>query len=293
MRRRILTAIIGVDLLTVLILSVPFGVVVSNRETDAADRELDRVAKRVEASLDPSQLDDGVGIDLRESDQEIHIAVYDRTGRRVAGAGPDTADEITRRPGVNTMTTVVGARRVLVLPVVSDEQRIGTVRVSELSAEVMRAVRRDLSVLALIDVAALLTAIIVGFWVSGRLNRPIRDLRDDASRVGPGDREVSPRRGVIAQLREARIDVLPHHLPPGRRRAGRDVEPEPVGRKTEDAHIGDHLALRRERRGVQPLSGLERNDVVGDDAGERLAHLRALGDAAAVLAAIEQERAVP
>ena len=202
MRRRILAAIIGVVLLTVLILSVPFGVVISNRENDAADRELERAAKRTEASIDPSQIDHGAGIDLRESDEALHIAVYDRNGRRVAGAGPDSADSITRRPGVNTMTATVGARRVLVLPVVSEEQRIGTIRVSEPSAEVTRAVRRDLSVLALIDGAALLTAVVVGIWMSGRLNRPIRHIRNDAVRLGNGDFSISARRSGIAEFDE-------------------------------------------------------------------------------------------
>jgi signal transduction histidine kinase len=57
-----------------------------------------------------------------------------------------------------------------------------------------------LAALAAFDVAAVVFAGLVGWFVSSRLTRPVRALRDDAIRLGDGDFSVEPRRSGVGEI---------------------------------------------------------------------------------------------
>ena len=201
MRRRILTAIVGVVLLAVVILSVPLGLIIATRDLDDAVRELERVAERGAASLEPGPLAPGDSIDLPGHGSNIDIAVYDGMGSKIAGDGPTPAEPFVLESATRDHA-VLGSERVLTYPIVADEERIGTIRVAEPADEANEAVRKSLWVLVAIDVGAVLIAGGVGAWVASRLSRPLRRIRDDAVRLGDGDFSIEPQRCGVPELDE-------------------------------------------------------------------------------------------
>lgn len=200
MRRRILSAIVVVVLIAVLILSVPLGVVMASRERDDAFRELERSAIRTAASLETGELSLGRAVTLPPREEGLDIAVYDASGHRIAGVGPHVAEPMVQRSGADKRTGVIADERVLALPVISDEQRDGTIRVAEPAEEANEAIRHDLMLLALIDLGSVAVAGVVGAWVASRLSRPLRLIRDDAVRLGDGDFSIEPRSFGVPEL---------------------------------------------------------------------------------------------
>jgi len=194
MRRRILLAIVGVTILATIVLTVPLGIIVAHRENDDAFRELDRIAERTAAGWP--------GTRLPKVEKSVHITVYDSDGDRVAGTGPARADRVTAGASVVTVDGTVNGVRIVARPIVADDKRTGVIRVSESVAESRARIRRDLMILAAIDLAAVAVAVAVGWIVATRLVRPLRVIRDDAVRLGNGDFSIHPRPSGVGELDE-------------------------------------------------------------------------------------------
>ena len=202
MRRRILLAIIGVTIVATTALTVPLGIIVANREHNDASRELDRIAERTAAGLPPTLPATGEPIELPPVESVISVAIYDPSGVRVAGNGPDPADALTASASDVTVDGADGGARILARPIIVDEQRIGVIRVAEPLAESASRIRRDLMFLLAIDVGAVLIAAAVGWIVAARLVRPLRVIRDDAVRLGHGDFSIHPAPSGVTELDE-------------------------------------------------------------------------------------------
>ena len=202
MRRRILTAIIGVVVLATLVLTIPLAIVLANRKQADAVVELERAADRTAAVLEPDVATSGARVVLPKEERALAVAVYAADGRRLAGSGPAVADDITRARGVATHDGTVGGQRVLVRPVVIDGERVATIRVAEPTAEATERARDDVLALLGFDVLAIAVAVIVGAVLSGRLTRPLRDVRDDAVRLGDGDFTISERASGVDEIDE-------------------------------------------------------------------------------------------
>ena len=202
MRRRILTAIIGVVVLATLVLTVPLAIVLANRKQADAVTELERAAERTAAVLEPDVGTSGAQIDIPQEEGALIVAVYDASGRRLAGRGPAIADTITRTQGIATRDGIVGDQRVLARPVVIDGKRVATIRVAEATSEASERARNDVLLLLGFDVVALTVAIIVGAVVAGRLARPLRAVRDDAVRLGDGDFTIGERASGVDEIDE-------------------------------------------------------------------------------------------
>ncbi len=202
MRRRILTAIIGVVVLATAVLTLPLGVIVVKRKQAEAVLELDRAAERTAAALDANIGQPGAEVQLDPQPDGLAVAIYDTSGRRIAGKGPAHADAITSQPGFATVDGVVGPDRVLAQPVTIDDKRVATIRVAEPLSETTKHIRRDLLVLFGVDVLAVTIAAAVGAVVAGRLTRPLRDVRDDAVSLGYGDFAIAARYSGVAEIDE-------------------------------------------------------------------------------------------
>ena len=94
MRRRLVLAIAGVAAVAVLLLAVPLGVVLSRhyRDEDLLRLQRDAVAATREIDVPRTAAD---RIELPRSSDTL--AVYDRSGRRIAGTGPAQAPDTVRR----------------------------------------------------------------------------------------------------------------------------------------------------------------------------------------------------
>jgi signal transduction histidine kinase len=199
-RRRILGAIIGVTAMATLVLTVPLALIIARRESADSVRELERVAQRAASRLPTSIGVAGERIELPKVEENVQIGVYLPDGTLVAGSGPSAADRVTTRARRLTVDGSVGDQRVLADPVFVDERLIGIVRVAEPVADTAARVRHDIFILVAFDLAAVLIAALVGWFVAARLARPVRMIRDDAVRLGDGDFSIEPRHSGIAEL---------------------------------------------------------------------------------------------
>ena len=94
MRRRLVLAIAGVAAVAVLLLAVPLGVVLSRHYRDEDLLRLQRDAVAATRQIDvPRRAGDRVELP-RSGDT---LAVYDRSGKRIAGSGPARAPAAVRR----------------------------------------------------------------------------------------------------------------------------------------------------------------------------------------------------
>ena len=201
MRRRILTAIVGVTALATIVLTLPLVFLMASREHNDSDRELTLVAEQVANELTSDSDFSASGLELpRIDDALITVGVYRPDGELVAGEGPTPADELTRSAGVLSSLDNVDDHRVLVRPIVEREQKVAVIRVAEPLSEAERKIWRDILVLVGIDAAALIVAAVVGSWVTSRLVRPLRAIRDDAVRLGEGDFSIVPTPSGIDEL---------------------------------------------------------------------------------------------
>ena len=201
MRRRILTAIVGVTALATIVLTLPLVFLMASREHNDSDREPPLVAEQVATELPSDSAFSASGLELpRIDDALITGGVYLPDGDLVAGEGPTPADELTRSAGVLSSLDNVDDHRVLVRPIVEREQKVAVIRVAEPLSEAERKIWRDILVLVGIDAAALIVAAVVGSWVTSRLVRPLRAIRDDAVRLGEGDFSIVPTPSGIDEL---------------------------------------------------------------------------------------------
>jgi len=200
-RRRILTAIVGVTALATIVLTLPLVFLMASREHNDSDRELTLVAEQVANELTSDSDFSASGLELpRIDDALITVGVYLPDGELVAGEGPTPADELTRSAKVLSSLDNVDDHRVLVRPIVEREQKVAVIRVAEPLSEAERKIWRDILVLVGIDAAALIVAAVVGSWVTSRLVRPLRAIRDDAVRLGEGDFSIVPTPSGIDEL---------------------------------------------------------------------------------------------
>ena len=209
MRRRILTAIVGVTALATIVLTLPLVFLMASREHNDSDRELTLVAEQVANELTSDSDFSASGLELPPIDDAlITVGVYLPDGELVAGEGPTPADELTRSAGLLSSLDNVDDHRVLVRPIVEREQKVAVIRVAEPLSEAERKIWRDILVLVGIDAAALIVAAVVGSWVTSRLVRPLRAIRDDAVRLGEGDFSIVPTPSGIDEL-DATAGALP------------------------------------------------------------------------------------
>ena len=202
MRRRILTAIVGVVALATAILTAPLAVIVASRNQARAVLELERAAERTAAALPPDIGDPTAPIVLPDEEKALDVAVYDRAGRKLLGVGPARADAITARPGLATRGGAIAGEQILARPITVEDRRVATVRVAEPTSEAARRTGRDLVILILVDLLAVGIAAAVGSVLAKRLALPLGEVRDDAVRLGHGDFAVAARTSGVAEIDE-------------------------------------------------------------------------------------------
>jgi signal transduction histidine kinase len=195
-RRRLVLAIAGVATAAVVLFAIPLGVVLQRSHRDQELLRLQRDAVAATRTIDLSAVA-GDRVELPRSPDAL--AVYDRSGRRVAGRGPARADALVRtvlRRG--RLASATGENRLTAaVPLLQGERVVGVVRASRGDAAVADKDRRswlELGGLALGVVAFACAAALV---LGRRLATPLERLAQAAGRLGSGDFGVrAPRAGV-------------------------------------------------------------------------------------------------
>lgn len=202
MRRRILVAIVGVTVVALAVLTVPLAILIAYRDLDDARDNLTLVADRTATKItSDGPFGDGP-IELLDIDPSIEVGVYLPSGERVAGTGPERADEVTASAELLTIGGRSGSTHVVARPLIEFEEPVAIIRVAEPMSRSLRHVPRDLALLAAFDVGAIAVAVGVGAFVSSRLVRPLTEIRNDAVRLGDGDFSIHPTRSGVPELDE-------------------------------------------------------------------------------------------
>lgn len=135
--------------------------------------------------------------ELPDPSRDVDVALYDGTGRRVAGEGPQQADALVRsalRTGLSQRN-----RRTLTvsIPVSNEEVIVGAIRTHLPVSVVETRVRRTWAAMGLLAGAVLGVAGLIALRRSRTLTVPLHQLRDDAALIGAGgDAQVRPPSGI-------------------------------------------------------------------------------------------------
>ncbi len=214
MRRRLLTTILSITAASILLFAIPLGFVVARlidqRTALTLERQAILAARNIPADFatghDPTEL---------PTDTGTSYSLYGADGRLITGAGPVTADALTRQALTNRVVDgEVDESLLVVIPIVTDETVTGALRVEQ-STSVIDA-RRTRAISLIVGLGAGIVAIAtgVGWLFASRLVRPIKQIRDATVRLGTGDFAIETPTSRVPELAEtsAALAATAHRL---------------------------------------------------------------------------------
>ncbi|MEA2400889.1 MAG: hypothetical protein QOK00_1292 [Thermoleophilaceae bacterium] len=192
-------AIAGVATAAVVLFAIPLGVVLQQSHRDQELLRLQRDAVAATRTIDLSAVA-GDRVELPRSPDAL--AVYDRSGRRVAGRGPARADALVRtvlRRG--RLASATGENRLTAaVPLLQGERVVGVVRASRGDAAVADKDRRSWLELAGLALGVVAFACAAALVLGRRLATPLERLAQAAGRLGSGDFGVRAPRAAVAEV---------------------------------------------------------------------------------------------
>lgn len=221
MTRRILTTVLIVCTLAVAVFFVPMALVVRNQYRHTDLLELQRLSAAAVRTVPDTATEQARWTPLN-ADSDHRYALYDSSGRRITGAGPERADlavtEALRGDvaGVATTEEIVAAT-----PLGAGSQPSGALRIAEPLSESTARTATAIAWMFALAVAAILFAAGAGWWLVRRLLGPVKALRAAAERLGQGDFTVEVPRTALAEM-----DDVGRALAASGARIGRLVERE-------------------------------------------------------------------
>jgi signal transduction histidine kinase len=208
-RRRLILAIVAVAAAAVGLFALPLAVVLRDGYRDQELLRLQRDTVAAARSIDlGAQARDQVELPAGPD----RLAVYDGTGRRVAGAasaGPPRADAVVRDAlrGRRPTTRIRSDTLVVAVPLLTGERVTGVIRAEVSDAVVDHRAHRAWLALAAAAVSVLLLAMLAAVLLARRLAGPLERVAVAARRLGDGDFSVRAPRGSIREV-DAVADAL-------------------------------------------------------------------------------------
>src|SRR5947209_18177697 len=126
MRRRLLGSMVAVTVLAVILFAVPLGVAAAHLYRGREVSRLQQDATRAAGALPANGLRAGDPIELPQHRSAVQVALYDETGRRVAGDGPIQGDtEVTNALRGRVNDDHDGDSLAVAVPVHDEERIVG------------------------------------------------------------------------------------------------------------------------------------------------------------------------
>lgn len=203
MKRRLTASILAVTVLAVILFALPLGIVVQRFVDEQAALRLERqaVLSSRQVPSDFATKPDPVELPSRSG---VAFGLYDQHGNLVAGRGPRRADALVAAALRNQIRQAeVGESRVAAIPIVEQEVVVGAVRASQSTAVSDGRAHRAILLLSVLAVAVVAIGAVLARFVAGRLVRPVKDLRDQAVRLGEGDFAVTSTPSGVPELDDA------------------------------------------------------------------------------------------
>ena len=205
MRTRIISLAVLTSVVATVLFAVPLGVAVLQYALQHQWGHLVRHASDLAITvagdvyhddrIDPEVLDD-----VGDDGEAVAAAVFDRDGRRLAGAvrNGDT-DVLAGAFDGEVSTATDGILLVVAVPVTHSDEVIGAVVVTQSRADVLGAVGLMWAGMAGLATAAVTVAWLIGRRQARRLAQPLEELEESARRLGEGDFSIRTRRGGIEE----------------------------------------------------------------------------------------------
>lgn len=189
MKSRIVLAILGVTMITVVVLGIPLGIMVQRFYQGRAVVELQRRAAlavgEMTLPLDAAVITRG----LNEADDPTGVSVYGTDTARIVGGGPAEGDAAVLAALKGQPASTRGGGDLIVATPIHDrssEVVVGVVRVTTGEGTVFARVWRAWAVMGLTALAALGGAWAIARQQARRLTEPIERLRERARLLGAG-----------------------------------------------------------------------------------------------------------
>jgi len=185
-RSRLRLAILGATAGALVLFALPLALAIRTVYTEEAATALQREAGRIVALVPDEQLTQPDRI-RQPDDRAESLGVYDPTGRRVSGTGPEVSRQAAAAVASGVATTGrEGAELASFLPVRADGQPAVVVRAALPWSTVTGRVLRAWALMGLL----VLLVLGVAWWVADRLARrlaaPLERLADSAATLGQG-----------------------------------------------------------------------------------------------------------
>jgi signal transduction histidine kinase len=205
-RTRIIGVAVLASALAICLFGVPLGVAVLQYAMQHERGHLVGIASDVAISVagdvyDNDRVDPDDIQDVGDDGEDVHAAVYDENGHRLAGSVPGD------HPGVlygaldgDVRAVTDGDVLVAAVPVTHSDDVIGAVLVAAPRSTVLGDVVAIWAAMAGLAAVAVTIAWLVGRRQARRLARPLEDLEDSARRLGDGDFSVRSRKGGIEEI---------------------------------------------------------------------------------------------
>ena len=201
MRRRITTAIVGVTALAIALFGFPLAFVIRQLYFNDAQVKLQREATLAAHDV-PSDFATNVdAIDLPTNAKGISIGLYTPDGRKLSGDGPDRGDRSVSDAATNKIAERENDDRfIAAVPVATNEQVVAVVRATTPTHAAEH--RAHLAWVLMAALGTLILAFAGGLAIvqANRLTRPLRRVRDGATRLGHGDFGISVPHAGVAEL---------------------------------------------------------------------------------------------
>ena len=199
MRRRLVLAIAGVAAASVVLFAVPLALVLDQNYRDDEQLRLQRDAVGETRQIDVSG---GVGDAVELPPNTDRLTVYDRSGSRITGPGPATADAVARRALATGRLSdgQTNGRLLAAVPLLVRERVGGVVWASRGDGVVTSRTHRAWLRLAGLAAALVLLAAGAALLLGRQMTRPLDRLTGAARRLGDGDFSTRAPRAAIPEL---------------------------------------------------------------------------------------------